>query len=73
MNNYLNLIDQELTGDTPKQQYDNLLALKKSKLDLEVKIKSLTPLIDGLIGTVESATIGDVMIWLKRMEEIIKR
>ena len=47
--------------------------LEEKCINLGADIKSLQTLIDGLIGTPDYVTLGDVKFWLNRMHEIAYR
>lgn len=48
MQSYIEMILDELPGDTPKQQYENLKALQKEKIALYSKVEQAKTLCRGL-------------------------
>lgn len=73
MQNYDELIREELQLGTPKENYDYLIDLKKMNSKMRFQLTSLRPLIDGLNGTPDSATIEHLRVFIDSMKRIIDR
>lgn len=73
MQSYTNLFTDELEGDTPKEKYEYLIELKKAKSDLDIKMVSVKTFLDGMSGTPDFATLGDLRIWFASLEKIVNR
>lgn len=70
MQSYIEMILDELPGDTPKQQYEKLKELQKEKIALYSKVEQAKTLCRGLLDT---PSLSDIHTIVKANLETLER